>query len=104
MSNRTRAWRRAQRARMLNRAKNMDWIRWWYDPDMEYGSEQYHEDLHQRASRWCDILRPCSCYMCGNQRHNDWQPRREMMTMAERKAEDDFIDQMKDVDLNDTKG
>lgn len=40
---------------------------------------------------------PCSCYMCGNQRHNTWQNKKECLTMQERKALEDYNNQMEEL-------
>lgn len=40
-----------------------------------------------------DHMKDCSCYMCGNPRHNPWQRADECLTMQERKSNEDFKDQ-----------
>jgi hypothetical protein len=77
---------------MINRALKTEFIKSW-DP--------HNTDVKEKAARFCDILAPCSCYACGNQRHNDWQNSWEMLTLAERKGYNSFIDQMTEVNLDD---
>ena len=72
---RTRAFRRHHRERMIKKALGTELIRSWYPEDFK----------QEAAVRFHNRLAPCSCYGCGNQRHNDWQPLKERLTMQERK-------------------
>ena len=73
----SRAQRRHDNARMLERAKRKFY--YWNDENED------REHLHKILRQVRDNLAICSCYMCGNQRHNDWQNNKEMLTMQERK-------------------
>jgi len=100
MSTRNRAWRRAQRARMIQHALRSERIRWWYYPtdDNSPKSKEYQDHLREMAARQCDRLAACSCYMCGNQRHNDWQSNWDMLTLQERRAYNAFLDGLKEAE------
>lgn len=74
---RTRAFRRHHRARMINRAFNSTRLRWMFEDEPDR--------LKEISTLVHDYLATCSCFMCGNQRHNDWQPTKERLTMQERK-------------------
>ncbi|RUW85197.1 hypothetical protein [Mesorhizobium sp. M1E.F.Ca.ET.063.01.1.1] len=40
---------------------------------------------HDKNATQAEYLAVCSCWMCGNQRRNDWQPKIERLTMQERR-------------------
>lgn len=83
MSNRTRQWRRAQNARILNRrmdverhygwagAHGPDGSTWW-DLKGREGTLDTWDDVFAYRYRFArsqvDTHTPCSCYMCGNPR------------------------------------
>jgi hypothetical protein len=97
MSKRNRGWRRAQRARMIQRALKTEMVKYWYyDLNTSPKDPKRQDFLKEIAARYCDRLAPCSCYACGNQRHNDWQNSWDMLTMQERRAYNRFIDQVED--------
>ena len=48
----------------------------------------------ERALYNYDHMAQCSCYMCGNQRNNTWQSTDERLTMQERRANDNYKDQL----------
>lgn len=86
-----RALRRHHRARMVRRA-----LTYW---NVNYDARPISDPwVQNRASRHHDHLAICSCYMCGNQRHNGWLPDKEKMTMQERKEYQRFIYEMEEVD------
>lgn len=89
---RGRAWRRHQRARMFNRAfrKLKDW-----EGDREHDPE--HEWLLWRARRSFNNMQVCSCWVCGNPRRSGWGPS-ESLTMQEHRAYNRFIDGMQEYD------
>jgi len=82
IKNTVRAIRRHHRNRMIQHAKKIMKYLWNYD--------SFDEKLHEHASRNCDNITRCSCPMCCNQRHNDWQPNRERLTMQERREKERF--------------
>lgn len=48
----------------------------------------------ERALYNYDHMTQCSCSGCGNQRHNTWQSSDERLTMQERKANDNYKDEL----------
>lgn len=78
--------RRHHRERMLKRAKRM--ISIW-----EYNSEH----LEWRAVRIYNNMKNCSCWMCRNERTNGWNSNRMKLSMQERRAEDDYKDQINEI-------
>lgn len=95
-----RALRRFHNARMLNRAKEMisEWYRW---DDVPLDPKELHLQAKMRRDHMC----VCSCSGCGNQRHNDYASHKDRLTMPEIKAEDSYLDAMKEyltVDPNDS--
>lgn len=77
MSNRTRAFRRHHRQRMIAHAyrKYQDW--WWFDN--EELTKIYSVKNHNH-------LAACSCQMCRNPRHCGWLSNKEKLTLQERKV------------------
>ena len=86
-----RAERRHHRRRIKRKRSNY----WGYG---KYG----HRDIYEMSEINLGIVvkttTTCSCYMCGNQRHNTWQSTDECLTMQERKANDNFKDSLELVD------
>jgi len=78
MSNRTRAWRRHHRNRMLNRALRISWF------PKDYATKNFNH------------LAKCSCSNCGNQRRNLWEPTKIRLTMQERKVYNILSDELED--------
>ncbi len=74
MSNRTRAYRRHHRLRMIKNASRK--VFYFDDPEWE----------HNYILRNYNHLAACSCFMCGNPRHNDWASKKERLTIQERKV------------------
>jgi hypothetical protein len=54
--------------------------------------------IWQQACRWADNMKRCSCYCCGNPRHNEWDKEKYRITMQERKAYDSYLAQVKDLE------
>jgi len=50
------------------------------------------EDLKYKQMVGClsDNLKNCSCWVCCNQRHNQWAKKKERLTMAERRMLDNY--------------
>jgi len=92
MKNMKRAQRRHDRKRMQKRAERitLDFNYEWYSRHMDA--------WHESACKLRDNLKDCSCYACRNQRHNDWQNDEERMTMQERKALDEYREEIKEID------
>lgn len=90
--NMSRAIRRQHRARMIKKAMKYEIIRWW---NCQIDTE---EKRKKRATQLHNHLKPCSCYMCGNQRHNDWQNKTERLTIQERKELENYNNQIKELE------
>ena len=84
MKNMSRANRRHHRARMIKRA-----LHYWV-VDVYNDSEPNNPEIIKRAAMFHNHLAACSCTGCGNQRHNEWLPKREKGTMQERRAKDKY--------------
>ena len=89
--NMSRAIRRHHRARLKKNRKNY----WGFGKFgwRGYGTEEIVEMSPFQAGSVARTPKPCSCYMCRNQRHNDWQKAEERLTVQERKALEDYNDQ-----------
>jgi len=88
--NMSRAIRRHHRGRMIKKAMEYESIRYWnWQVDTE-------AERRKSATRSYNHLKSCSCYMCGNQRHNNWQSKTERLTMQERKALEAYNDMIND--------
>lgn len=85
MSMRDRSYRRYQRMRKRVHARKVIHDSWGVDDP---------EELEMYVGQSADNLQVCSCPACGNQRHNEWAPVIERLTMAERRAHESFNDQM----------
>lgn len=81
MKSTRRALRRHHRDRMLRRTLRSLVMRDWYtQPDAN--------ELRQRALRWYNNLKKCSCYMCGNpRRYEGYRTRQELLQLAAALAE-----------------
>lgn len=77
MTNRTRAARRANRQRAIERARRK--LRQWGQHDAD----------QKRVGKWANTACPCSCWMCGN-------PRRSMgeRTLQEIKADISYKEEL----------
>ncbi len=74
MSNRTRAYRRHHRQRMISRAR-IKYTEWNDDPEwIEWNVLRNHSHMAV-----------CSCWMCGNPRRVGWGTTESRLTMQERK-------------------
>jgi hypothetical protein len=83
---------------MIQHALRTEMIRWWfYDGYTSPKDPERRAFLREQAARYCDILHPCSCSMCGNPRRSGWLNKRDSGTMQERKAQEDFEDQIRDL-------
>lgn len=77
---RTRSERRHHHQRMIKRAKDF-FI-------MEKKKEFFSEEEYQKHLAFiAETKKPCSCHMCGNQRHNPYA-KSERLTMQERRAQE----------------
>ncbi len=85
--NMSRARRRHHRTRMQKRVENL-LKNIWCD------SDKY---VMHRAVRMRDNMQTCSCYACGNPRRRAWNDN-ERLTMAEKRAIDNYKDNMEEVD------
>jgi len=90
--NMSRAERRHHRARLKKNRRN-----YW-----GYGRQGWNIfDIKEMSAYQAGVVTrtptPCSCYMCGNQRHNTWQNKKECLTMQERKALEDYNNQMEEL-------
>ncbi len=89
--NMSRANRRHHRARMQKKVENL-LKNIWGDTD---------KWVEWRALRMRDNAQVCSCYACGNPRRQGWGSD-ERITMAEKRANDNYNDNMKEI-LNEDK-
>ncbi len=96
MDKTSRALRRHHRARLINRYADYDIIRWRYEDD--YDRIQKCRD---QAKLLVDHIAICSCSMCRNERRNPWVNNRERLTMQERKAEDSYKDEIRELNEGD---
>lgn len=92
MDKTSRALRRHHRARLIKRTKHI--LRnWYWDLD---------EDWYDDASRLrYNHFSYCSCPMCCNERQNPWIAGKEKLTMQERRADNRFHDQLKEMTNDD---
>ena len=88
MDKTSRALRRYHRERLLARAYHI------------FITDQLNEHEHAlwRARRMHSNMKACSCSMCCNQRSNPWLKNNEMLTMQERRAYDDYLCQLEEVE------
>lgn len=93
MDKTSRALRRFHRARMHTRATQM--ISEWY----WYSEKLTPEEIHINAAKHRDHMCVCSCSGCGNQRRNKWNSCKYRLTLAERRNQLEFKEQLKEVDL-----
>jgi len=87
MSNRTRAYRRHHRQRMISRAYRK--INIWDDWNDNDWKKWYVLQNHSHMA-------VCSCFMCGNPRHNSWAPTKERLTIQERKLYNSLCEGIED--------
>ena len=86
MSNRTRAFRRHHRNRMIKNGFRKFILS---SPNERSWVEHY-------ISRNYNNLTTCSCPMCGNPRHNRWVPHKETLTLQERKVYNVLHEELED--------
>ena len=92
----SRAIRRHHRARLKKNRKN-----YWGYGNQGWRSYCEHGIIEMPPEVASSVTRtptPCSCYMCGNQRHNTWQNKKECLTMQERKALEDYKYNIKELE------
>lgn len=78
---RTKAFRRAQRQKYLNKTRKI--LKIWH----------MHKDIEESARLFCENRKKCSCCLCMNARHNKLLKANERLTIQERRAlEFDHID------------
>ena len=96
MDKNSRALRRFHRARMHARATLMvqEW-RFAFEQPWETDPEEFHKTVAKQRDHMC----VCSCSGCGNQRRNKWNSGKYRLTMAERRNQIEFKEQVKEVDL-----
>ena len=82
--------KRAERRHHYHRLKEKRKKYWLYTGWIDW------EDTDTRLGRLTETPKPCSCYMCMNQRHNDWLPHKERITRQELKSEIDFEEQLEE--------
>jgi len=84
----SRAKRRHHRARMQKKVENL-LKNIWCDNNNTW--------IEWSATRMRDNMQVCSCYACGNPRRQAWCGK-EKITMAEKRAIDNYNDNMEEVD------
>jgi len=68
--------------------------RWnWYDTDEEQLEHWVHVGAENRKK--------CSCEMCSNPRKSSWYQGDNELTMQERKAKEDYEDQLEECNIAD---
>lgn len=91
-----RAYRIHQRLRMIARGRNYELQRtmYWWD-----GKDKHLRERAEMFGRYChNHLAVCSCNVCGNPRHNDWDTApRFRLTLQEQRAKLNEIDQLKEL-------
>ncbi len=99
-----RAQRRHDRERLRKKrqyywgyGRKPGWIGW--PPKDSRGQIQFMSA--RNAGMIVDTPTPCSCYMCGNPRRKAWAD--EILTIQERKAFDNFRDEIHNIYHNDDK-
>lgn len=85
-NNNSRALRRFHRARLIKKYSQYQVFAW-----------REEEDRRKMAICMVNHISSCSCYMCGNQRHNNWQSKKECLSMQERKAVEAFKYEMEEM-------
>jgi len=91
--NTTRAVRRHHYARLKNTRRQ----HWGYGKQ-GFRSDCHHEIVNMSPAEAGMVTRtptPCSCWMCGNPRHNGWEIK---LTMQERKALEAYEYQIEELD------
>ena len=82
---RSKAFRRQQHQRMIQKTEKFQWLQ----PQYWHGDEEHRQKMIRQVA---ENRKPCSCYMCGNARKM-WKQK----TMQEKKMDiashdwDDFI-------------
>lgn len=76
---RNKLYRRHQRVRMKNHARDIIKNSWGID-DIE--------KLEMYVSQNADNMQVCSCPGCSSNRNNEWAPLKERLTMSERRMEE----------------
>ncbi len=90
----SRALRRYHRRRMHNRAAKM--VQEWcfaFEQPWDTDPKEFHKIVAKRRDHMCS----CSCSGCGNQRRNKWNPLKYRLTLAERRNNDVFMQQMDEI-------
>ena len=73
----SRAQRRHDNQRMLEKVKRKDW---WFAWEKDYVESNWHKFYRKQR----DNLAICSCQSCCNVRHSLWTKGKEMLTFPER--------------------
>jgi len=72
----------------LHSAASLVRTRWQYDV---YPYKPYTiDELYKAAARIRDHMKDCSCAMCCNPRHCEWETKRGRLSMQERRNLDNF--------------
>lgn len=48
--------------------------------------EHFYGGFAKFPQKWADTPKPCSCFLCCNDRRNDWLSKEARLTMQERRA------------------
>ncbi len=87
----SRAMRRHHRLRMQIHTRNLLL--------MQFSGPRDQEWIEKSIYKMYDNFTTCSCWMCCNQRHNPFLSKEERLTMQERKANESFLTEIKDLDI-----
>jgi len=74
-----RAVRRSHYIRLKRKRLNQLKDSWWYY------THYTEEELNKNAASLVNTPRRCSCQLCCNLRHNKWLPKKEQISIQERK-------------------
>jgi hypothetical protein len=84
---------------MIQHALKSDIVKWReFDYHIPPDDPETQENLKYAAVRLCNNLAQCSCPACGNPRRHAWW-KGERLTMQERRANEDYKEQLCDLDL-----
>ena len=68
---------------LIGKRKGLKRVSLWY---MNGYTKEKRKELEEEGSRaYRNSTKTCSCYMCRNPRRNSWAPKKERITIQERK-------------------
>lgn len=89
-----RAIRRHHNRRTFNRTKYvLEKVMHDFDHCLDWTEQEKYERIAKKANNFTT----CSCWMCMNERHNPWLKAKERLTMQERKFNEKFKYELKEI-------